>query len=185
MLADPVPPSPHAPTPREVARAERDLRWYWRESEGELSPPSNYAWMVRCLEGGATTNDLLVDWEIPESRRLQAARRQRAVQRRLSRLTPTDCHVLHAALGPWSGPMLTCFGSVTPLAPHLPTTKALWDDLGRPDESVEIWTVRLAYAAGKGRKAATLRATQIRREAERIYAEALQRYLEAGVVHAI
>lgn len=171
-------------TSREVARAERDLQWYWHESEGELSPPSNYAWMLICLEHGIAAGDISRECDTPEEHFL-AAKHQRAVRKRLSRLTPTDFYVLRAVLGPGQGPRLACFGRVTPLAPRLLLTWSIWDSLGRPWESVDGWTVRLARAARAGDKVAGLRAAHIRREAERIYAEALRRYLDLEVAHAI
>lgn len=59
-----------------------ELRWYWRESHGELGLRSNFTSMVARLEGGAAPQ------AVPEvdGRRLEAARRARRIARRLEEM---------------------------------------------------------------------------------------------------
>jgi hypothetical protein len=75
--------------------AAAELRWFWRESSGELGLRSNFTSLVARLEGGGP---MAVSTEL-DNRRIQAARRARGIQTALDELSAADWRVLWLAFG--------------------------------------------------------------------------------------
>lgn len=126
-----------------VGEAESELRWYFRESAGELGLRSSFSSMVARLEGVYSTR-IVTEMD---PRRLGAANRARSIAKVLAGVTPINARVLLVAFG--SG---TDTPSETLAAVAGETTECVEEHRrARSTRPLGEWMLRLAKAAREGR----------------------------------
>lgn len=158
---------------RTLRRSEADLCWFWNQAASDLGLSSSFGWMLRCLTERRSFQESVSADLIPD-RRLEAARREREIRRRLSRCAPETQAILFAILGPPRQRRIPEYGKLTPLAWYVANHH--WVELGQPGTSLEAWLAQVEKRATRGAPEARALITAIRSKAEKLYRQALAEF---------
>lgn len=156
-----------------------DLRWYFCESEGEMSAPSNFSAMIKILQNGGPSGGT-PSTDLSESA-IDAAVRARRIRRALQQLPNDQCLILRAAFSECAP--IRPFGDLTGIVPLTVAAQCAWA-ISNSDKSLTEWLCRLAYRYVNG-IGDTLRRDRclirhIQREAGHMQGNALRRYERAS-----
>lgn len=154
-----------------LRRSELDLCWFWNQAEGDMGLSSSFGWMLRCLMEGRSYEEALSADVIPEHK-LEAARRERGIRRKLARCDHRTQAILFAVLGPNRRARRPEYGELTPIAWYVAERQRALQ--GQPGASLEGWLTFIDTRAKRGDHDARAQVTVIRAKAKELYRRALK-----------
>lgn len=153
-----------------LLKAERDIAWYFQDSESEMGISSSFESMRMSIMLGGGGSQQFVD--TMTDRRINATHRHRQIHTRIQTLTPTQQEVLSSVYeSGWEQAVLDALGQAAGAAVHTPAAQKYYlQDSPADRNAFNVWLTGVVHRNEKER------IQMIRREATDLYKTAVRAY---------